>query len=190
MLLIQILLITFYPVWVARFLNLTVIDECPFLISRPGLRNRLLAVPALFFLWLVLLTAFSQHWSLSMYAAYTLLIDLCFVQLVLGRHAMDSWVPFTSQGYWDVPRVIQLTHRRKRYLLRSVFLEALDEYDDSYQVYELGCKENEFQDLPEYDIRFSMEPRSIDRFLGSVSVHRVRFQGKLLDASILDSLTA
>ncbi|MHB8633405.1 MAG: hypothetical protein ACYDBQ_05470 [Thermoplasmatota archaeon] len=46
-------------------------------------------------------------------------------------------VPFRYAGFYDVPRLILVPWKGRTYLLQCLFDDALDEYPDNYEVYQM-----------------------------------------------------
>lgn len=93
---------------------------------------------------------------------------------------MSTWIPFQYRDFYDVPRMIVLRYQGRTILLDCVFDSAVDEYRDTYEVFELGG-------LPLEALQGSwqgLRARAIKR-LGAVQVSAVRF-----DASTRKQLAA
>jgi formiminotetrahydrofolate cyclodeaminase len=99
---------------------------------------------------------------------------------------MPQWGPIVYREFHDVPRVIMVSDGTRNYLFDSVFDEALDEYRDSYDIYEMPK-------LSEEEMKSSwlkIEQRAL-RHLGRVPVKEVSFDStkrRELDLSILEHL--
>lgn len=95
---------------------------------------------------------------------------------------------FTGVSYRDMPRIIQLTYKGKRYLLHSKLQELPDKFDNAYKVYELNLPEDEFLNLPESKIRFLYGPRPCDRLIGRIPIASVPFDWDCIDALVVEEL--
>jgi len=99
----------------------------------------------------------------------------------------STMVPFRYVDFYDVPRAIVLRYRGKLLLLDSPFDDDLDEYPDSYSVYELP--ESAETSLAKGTWLFLENARSA--CMGQIPVNAVRFDStkrKALDPSILDQI--
>jgi hypothetical protein len=96
-------------------------------------------------------------------------------------------VPFRYVDFYDVPRTLALHYRGKLLLLQSAFSETLDEYPDSYSVYELPESTEPMVAAGSWRFLEHMPLSSI----GEIPVSAVKFDStkrKTLDPSILDPL--
>ena len=104
----------------------------------------------------------------------------------MERATISKMIPFRYIEFYDVPRGIVLRYRGKLLLLQSAFNEDLDDYPDTYSVYELpesvelaGCGSWHF-----------LENKELDR-IGEIPVKALRFDStkrKTLEPSVLDDL--
>jgi hypothetical protein len=54
-----------------------------------------------------------------------------------GSHSGTLWVPITYGDFWDVPRTVIIKFSDKTIFLDCAFDDDLDDYPESYKVYEL-----------------------------------------------------
>jgi hypothetical protein len=92
---------------------------------------------------------------------------------------MPKWSFQTYRVFWDVPRMVIATNEIGTYLFYSYFDDALDDYIDHYEVYELPPLSREdlrysWEDLPKRSLR-----RLADIPVGALPLDRTR--RKLLD---------
>jgi hypothetical protein len=83
--------------------------------------------------------------------------------------AMD-WAPIRYRDFYDLPRVFITSYDGKDYLFDCPFDDELDDYPDSYRVYQLPA-------LSEEELQGSWEhlPELAAPFLGVIPVAEVRF---------------
>lgn len=96
-------------------------------------------------------------------------------------------VPFRYVEFYDVPRAIVLRYKGKLLLLDSPFDDKLDEYQDSYSVYELP--ESAEPSLAKGSWRFLENARQA--CVGQIPVKKVKFDStkrKALDPSVQDKI--
>ena len=100
---------------------------------------------------------------------------------------LSNMVPFRYVEFYDVPRAIVLRYKGKLLLLDSPFDDKLDDYSDSYSVYELP--ESVEPSLAEGSWLFLESARLA--CVGQIPVKAVRFDStrrKALDPSVLDNI--
>lgn len=96
-------------------------------------------------------------------------------------------VPFRYREYYDVPRAIVLRYKGKLLLLDSLFDDKLDDYPDSYSVYELP---DAVESSLGNDSWLFLENAKLV-CVGQMPVNAVRFDStrrKALDPSVLDKI--
>ena len=99
---------------------------------------------------------------------------------------MSKWRPIAYREFYDVPRAIIISDESRNYLLTSLFVEALDEYRDNYDIYEMPKLSDEEVKGP----WLKFEQRAI-RHLGHVPVKEVSFDAskrREIDLNILELL--
>lgn len=97
-------------------------------------------------------------------------------------------VPFRYSGFHDVPRGIVLRYRDRYFFLASLFDEALDDYADTYSVYEFP---NEMESIASGSSWDFFRELHLLIPLGSIKVCDLKFDGtrrKEVDPSALDRL--
>ena len=100
---------------------------------------------------------------------------------------MSEMVTFHYTEFYDVPRAIVLRYRNKLILLQSAFDDELDDYPDSYSVYELPDSVEELATCGSWTF---MEHEGL-KLLGQVSIQSVRFDStkrQTMDACVLENL--
>ena len=100
---------------------------------------------------------------------------------------LSNMVPFRYVEFYDVPRAIVLRYKGKLVLLDSPFDDELDDYSDSYSVYELPESVE-----PSLEKGSWLFPESAKlACVGQIPVKAVRFDStkrKALDPSVLDNI--
>lgn len=81
-----------------------------------------------------------------------------------------QWATIQYRDFYDVPRIFVTNHQGQLYLFDCPFDDALDDYPDSYRVYQLPA-------LTEAELAGSWEnlPSRALRVLGTVAVTDVQF---------------
>jgi hypothetical protein len=100
---------------------------------------------------------------------------------------MSNKVPFRYVEFYDFPRAIVLRYKGKLLLLDSPFDDKLDDYPDSYSVYELP--ESVEPSLAKGSWLFLENARLA--CVGQIPVKAVKFDStkrKALDPSVLDKI--
>lgn len=97
-----------------------------------------------------------------------------------------SWTAIRYRDFYDLPRIFITIHQGRQYLFDCPFDDELDEYADSYRVYELPA-------LPDAELQGSWEhlPDSAIGFLGLIPVASVRFdptRRACIDATVFREL--
>lgn len=99
-----------------------------------------------------------------------------------------SWSTIRYRDFYDVPRIFITTHDRELYLFDCPFDEQLDDYSESYQVYQLpAIAEDELQGSWEH---LAERAASV---LGTVPVAQVQFdtmKRNSIDIAVLEELIA
>jgi hypothetical protein len=88
--------------------------------------------------------------------------------------------------FYDVPRVIVLTHRSRKLLLWCRFDKALDEYPAVYQVYDLPMEIDERAPTSWEDF-----PQKATKYLGQIPVDQLVFDTSKkaeIETDVIDSL--
>ncbi|HWQ32270.1 MAG TPA: hypothetical protein VNQ79_05250 [Blastocatellia bacterium] len=81
-----------------------------------------------------------------------------------------SWTAIRYRDFYDLPRIFITTYQGRQYLFDCPFDDELDDYPDSYSVYELPA-------LSKAELQGSWEQLSAlaTAFLGRIPVARVQF---------------
>jgi hypothetical protein len=99
---------------------------------------------------------------------------------------VDHKTKITYRDFYDVPRMIVVTHRGLKLLLDCKFEESLDDYSTAYRVYILP------QELDELSLHSWEElPRMATKYLGDIPIAQVVFDPSKraeIDTAVLDSL--
>jgi hypothetical protein len=99
---------------------------------------------------------------------------------------VDHKTKITYRDFYDVPRMIVVTHRGLKLLLDCKFEESLDDYSTAYRVSILP------QELDELSLHSWGElPRMATKYLGDIPIAQVVFDPSKraeIDTAVLDSL--
>ncbi len=101
---------------------------------------------------------------------------------------MSKWRPIVYREFYDVPRAIIVSDGSCNYLFTSSFDEALDEYRENYEIYEMPNLTDE--EMKGSWLKF--EGKAV-RHLGCVPVKEVCFDAtkrREIDLNILGLLSA
>jgi hypothetical protein len=81
-----------------------------------------------------------------------------------------DWTAIRYRDFYDLPRLFLAEYEGRHYLFDCPFNEELDDYPDSYRVYQMPA-------LPESELQGSWEhlPERAINFLGLVPVAQVQF---------------
>lgn len=81
-----------------------------------------------------------------------------------------DWTPIHYRDFYDLPRIFITSYNGKQYLFDCPFDDELDDYSDSYRVYQIPA-------LPEKELQGSWErlPELAMSFCGVVPVAEVQF---------------
>lgn len=81
-----------------------------------------------------------------------------------------DWAPIRYRDFYDLPRIFITSYDGKDYLFDCPFEDELDDYPDSYRVYQLPA-------LSEEELQGSWEhlPELAESLLGVIPVAEVRF---------------
>lgn len=99
-----------------------------------------------------------------------------------------SWGTISYRDFYDVPRIFIATHDGKLYLFDCPFDDELDDYLDSYRVYQLPA-------ISEDELQGSWErlPERAVSLLGEIPVAAVQFdttKRNSINTALLDELSA
>jgi len=99
-----------------------------------------------------------------------------------------SWSTIRYRDFCDVPRIFITTHNGEQYLFDCPFDEELDDYSESYKVYQL-------QAISENELERSWEhlPERAASVLGTVPVAQVKFDAtkrNSIDTAVLEEMIA
>ena len=99
-----------------------------------------------------------------------------------------TWATIRYRDFYDLPRIFIASHNRKQYLFDCPFDGELDDYPDSYGVYEVPKFSND-------DLQGSWEhlPERATGFLGTVPIAAIQFdpsKRKRINTAVLDELLA
>jgi len=99
---------------------------------------------------------------------------------------MSEWTPIRYRDFWDVPRIFFATRRGRLYLFDCQFDEAVEDYPEEYQVFEMPP-------LTDVDFAGSWADlwRKAVRKVGDIPVAAVRFdptRRKEIGAEVFDRL--
>ncbi len=99
-----------------------------------------------------------------------------------------EWATIRYRDFYDLPRIFVTNYQGQPYLFDCPFDDELDEYPDSYRVYQLPA-------LTEAELEGSWEhlPELAISFLGGISVTEVQFdptKRERINTAILSKLLA
>lgn len=99
---------------------------------------------------------------------------------------MNHKTKIAYREFYDVPRMIIVTHRGLKLLLDSKFDESLDDYPAEYRVYVLP------QEIDELSLdSWETLPRRATKYLGDIPIAEVIFDPSKraeIDTDVIDSL--
>jgi hypothetical protein len=99
---------------------------------------------------------------------------------------MNKRAKFTYRDFYDVPRIIVLTHREQKLLLDCKFDDSLDDYPATYKLYILNPQVDE-----DSQTSWASMPSRAVRYVGEIPVSQVVFDHTKraeLETSVIDRL--
>lgn len=99
-----------------------------------------------------------------------------------------SWSAIRYRDFYDFPRIFITAHNGQQYLFDCAFDDELDDYPDSYRVYQLPALTDD-----ELQGSWAELPEKATIFLGLVPVAKIRFDDtkrKAIQTTIFNDLYA